>query len=456
MASTDGTNFKRSLVQFQSSLTEVEEQRLKDANLKDVEASIKKIQVKLGREKRLCNLNRIKKFLDAMKHVEDLVAIFLNVSEFVAFIWGPIKLALMVATTWANSIKQLLDVYEDIGEALSNLNFFHELIKSKEHIKQAMEDYFSHILRFHRCVLNVFSQDDWKAFFKTTLGGFRHKVEPIIQALKRRQEKLSHERLQAHAIHEGVQNSREHADGRFDTLAADLDSIKSSLASESLRLQTSAENREMKESLEDKLNISKFGSHSRLDSPEPSSSSAGDWIFHHPDFQAWEKATSSQRNVLFLNGSPGAGKTILAMKIIRYLTGKDPIHGSTVYFFFRHDDDDRKSAKSMLRAILSQLIEQDETIMRHLYEKSSRMSRSLELSRLRTLQGLAQDSVKICAKFKRTPEQGEKLAAEVAKTSKGMFLYAKVVMSNFLSMCTIKEFENEMRSSTVPEDLDQA
>lgn len=66
----------------------------------------------------------------------------------------------MVATTWTNSIKQLLDVYEDIGEALSNLAFFHTLI-NKENIKQTMEDYFSDILRFHRRVLDVFSQSGW-------------------------------------------------------------------------------------------------------------------------------------------------------------------------------------------------------------------------------------------------------------------------------------------------------
>ncbi|KAJ4329262.1 hypothetical protein N0V84_000155 [Fusarium piperis] len=222
--------------------------------------------------------------------------------------------------------------------------------------------------------------------------------------------------------------------------------------------------------------------------------------------------------------------------------GKDPTHGSTVYFFFRHNDDDRKSAKPMLRSILAQLVEQDETIMRYLYEKSATMSRNQELSRLKTLQDMTQDcltnqrsvsiildgldecaenepeaiiswfldevlpsaasrgchlrllvcgqrdgrlekllsvqpqirldtvdshqtdieeysksqAAKICARFKWRPEQGEELAAEVAKTSKGMFLYAKVVMSNLLSMCTIREFEDEMRNDMVPEDLDKA
>ncbi|WAO91963.1 NACHT domain-containing protein [Fusarium falciforme] len=457
---------------------------------------------------------------------------------------GPIKLALIAATVWADSIKQLLDAYEEIGEALSNLVFFHTLIKSNgaEHLRRALEDYFSDILRFHRCVLVVFSRPNWITFFKAAWGSFRRQVEPIIRALKLRQEKLSHERLQAHAIHQGVQDFRGHADDRFDRLEADLDRIRNALASECLKRQTSVEDQDMKEILEDKLNISKFGSRSRLDSPELSSPSAGDWIFQHPHFQAWERATSSQGNILFLNGSPGAGKTTLAMKVIRYLTGKDPIHGSTVHFLFRHDDDDRKSAKPMLRTILAQLIQQDETIMRYLYEKSAPMSSNLELSSLATLQDLTREcltsqrsvsvvldgldecaenepnsivtwfldkvlpsaasrgchlrllvcgqrdgrldqllsaqpqirldtlhshqrdieeysksrAAEICARFSQTPEQEEELATKVAKTSQGMFLYTKVVMSNFLSMDSVDEFEDEMQSDRFPEDLYKA
>ena len=152
--------------------------------------------------------------------------------------------------------------------------------------------------------------------FKAAWGGFRRQVEPIIRALKLRQEKLSHERLQAHAIHEGVRDFREYADGQFDKLGADLESIRSNLASECLRRQTSAENQDMKDLLEDKLDISSFGARNRLDSPELSSTSAGDWIFDHPAFQSWESATPSQQSVLFLNGSPGAGMSFTTIQML--------------------------------------------------------------------------------------------------------------------------------------------
>jgi hypothetical protein len=63
----------------------------------------------------------------------------------------------MVATTWGDSIRQLIDVYEEIAEAFGNLVFFRKLLQSREHLRLVLEDYFSDILRFHRCVLDVFS-----------------------------------------------------------------------------------------------------------------------------------------------------------------------------------------------------------------------------------------------------------------------------------------------------------
>lgn len=77
----------------------------------------------------------------------------------------------MAAARFQDAIGQLLDVYEEIGEALSNLAFFHTFIKSKgaEHLRQALEDYFSDILKFHQCVLKVFS---WPSMLAHLIYGF--------------------------------------------------------------------------------------------------------------------------------------------------------------------------------------------------------------------------------------------------------------------------------------------
>lgn len=81
------TSFEKSLEQFRKELSKDQLQKFDDANLKDVNNAIQKMQAELGREKKLCNFKRIGMFLRAMDDVEKLVTIFLNVHEVVAFVW---------------------------------------------------------------------------------------------------------------------------------------------------------------------------------------------------------------------------------------------------------------------------------------------------------------------------------------------------------------------------------
>lgn len=77
--------------------------------------------------------------------------------------------------------------------------------------------------------------------------------------------------------------------------------------------------------------------------------------------------------------------------MIRYLKGKGSAHGITVYCFFSHDNADKSPAKAMLRTILSQLVQQEEILLRYLYQKCSSMDKSIDLSNIKTLQDLVQD-----------------------------------------------------------------
>lgn len=78
----------------------------------------------------------------------------------------------MVATTWGDSVRQLIDVYEEITEAFGNLVFFRKLLQSREHLRPVLEDYFSDILHFHRCVLDVFSSPGLGPQLHSTCASF--------------------------------------------------------------------------------------------------------------------------------------------------------------------------------------------------------------------------------------------------------------------------------------------
>ncbi|KAF5620266.1 heterokaryon incompatibility protein het-E-1 [Fusarium sp. NRRL 52700] len=392
MSTNHQTSFEKSLDSFRRELSDDQIKQMDGVNRKTLNDTIQATQNILGRRNDLCKLTRIQRFLHAMEHIEKLVTIFLNASDFVAFVWGPIKLALMVATTWTDAIRQLIDAYEEIAEALGNLAFFHTLIQSRDHLKLVLEDYFSDILRFHRCVLDVFSRPEWKRIFKWAWGSFRREVKPILESLKRKQALLSDDKLQSHAILKEVQDSDQYAKDQFSTLQTSLEDIRSTLDSQQFQSKT-LQAQEMKSYLESRLDVSKPRSDLQLESRDPILENSGNWILSDPTFESWERGNSQDRRVLFLNGSPGSGKTTLAKTIIRHQKRKQasqsPGRSFLTYFFFKHDAADRRTTRSMLQHIIMQLVNTDETIMRFAYERLSTM----ESTELPDLKKLASDSM---------------------------------------------------------------
>ncbi|KAL3600097.1 hypothetical protein FPOAC2_04328 [Fusarium poae] len=397
MTSPQQLNLERPLDQFRRELTDAQRAEISGANRIVINHEIQKIQTKLGREKGLCRLGRMTKFLDAMEEIEKLITIFLNVSEAVAFIWGPIKLVLMLATTWTNSVKNIIDVYEEIATALDNLAVFHNLIRDNDQLKRMLEDYVSDILRFHRSILAVFSKPDWKRFFVFIWGEFRRSVKPIIESLKRKQAMLSDDKLQQHAILKTLQHSDSYAKDQFEQIHSDLGDV---LTLEQLRRQQQ-QNEEIKLSLEKKLNVSLSQTSSQLELPDTIIESSGSWILSDPRFKSWEDNKSLQQCVLFLNGCPGAGKSTLARIIIRHLNNKRSEESQSqsrsplFYFFFKHNDSDRRSTRSMLCHIITQIIHSDDAMMRFVYDKCS----TLDYLQPSLLKGLATD----CLLFQQDP-----------------------------------------------------
>lgn len=87
MATNAPTSFERSLDLFRRELSDDQIKQMNGVNHETLKDTIQATQNILGRRNDLCRLSRVQRFLQAMEHVEKLVTIFLNASDFVAFIW---------------------------------------------------------------------------------------------------------------------------------------------------------------------------------------------------------------------------------------------------------------------------------------------------------------------------------------------------------------------------------
>jgi len=80
-------SFDNALDKFRRSLTEKQRLDFQSCTLNEVQAAIEGIQARLGARWELRSMTRIQKFIEAMTQLGQVVEIFLNVNEAVAFVW---------------------------------------------------------------------------------------------------------------------------------------------------------------------------------------------------------------------------------------------------------------------------------------------------------------------------------------------------------------------------------
>lgn len=96
MNTTTKDIFEETLSYFKKRLTPKELKDFTFATLDEVRILIVRIQKDQEAVKKTMNMSRIQSFLQAMTEFGKVVECFLNVSDIIAFIWGPMKFLLQV------------------------------------------------------------------------------------------------------------------------------------------------------------------------------------------------------------------------------------------------------------------------------------------------------------------------------------------------------------------------
>jgi hypothetical protein len=91
-------SFREILSGFKKRLTQDELHDFQFATLEDVRLEMARIQDAQASRKEMMNMPRIQSFLEAMDQFGKVIEVFLNTSEFVAFVWGPLKFLLQVSS----------------------------------------------------------------------------------------------------------------------------------------------------------------------------------------------------------------------------------------------------------------------------------------------------------------------------------------------------------------------
>ncbi|OQD95723.1 hypothetical protein PENSOL_c019G09356 [Penicillium solitum] len=349
MANTYTPLFERSLEAFKKDLNKKDRDNFKFSTLEDLEQCLTQLQAKHRSQRRMQNLNRLKPFLEAMNQFGKVVEVFCNSSEIVPFLWGPVKFLLLIADTFENAFSELLDTYEYIGENLPLLLQYQELFRTNPHMIKVLSLMYEDILKFHRIAIQYFQQRLWKQLWHATWKTQQSRFSNIISGMARHR-----------ALIESQAGLVQIADSQEARRLVD-DRHNAEVQYESLRRSRTVFNWLRAPDVD--------GNQYNLTQTRAGNPGTGRWLLDNQAFKDWFDPNYPKiPPLLWLNGIPGAGKTVLASLAIeeaRKLTPKPTV----LFFYCKHGDPERNSFLALARSLLAQILEQDQNLLLYFYQE---------------------------------------------------------------------------------------
>ncbi|KAK1753778.1 hypothetical protein QBC47DRAFT_387120 [Echria macrotheca] len=341
------SGFRRALQQFKDEhLKGPESEQFQFTNLQTLKLSMKEIQDEQAAKSRMRNMNRLRKFLEGMEQYEKLIEVFLNASEFVAFVWGPLKFLLQVTRNHVKAFDALLEHYEDMGEQLEVLAHHQSLFESTEngYLNAVLEMIFRDILDFHAKALSYFRQKRWRTLFDITWNTFRTRFSEPMNNLKRHR-KL----LESYAGLTALE--------RISALSNDQ--------AEALKLQRLEARRQQQERVRAWLSPEDMMvDQERYAAERRKYSGTGAWILRRNMVMSWLDLSANVDPILWITGIPGAGKTILASTIIEEAAKQSAAKAAFVYC--KDGNRNRNNFLSIAKNILYQLSQNDDPLTEYI------------------------------------------------------------------------------------------
>ncbi|KAJ8131792.1 hypothetical protein O1611_g1828 [Lasiodiplodia mahajangana] len=371
--------FDRALTKFKASLSP---ELLRDFSICTLE-DVKKISLEIQAEqKHLSHMKRIEAFTEAMTNFGQTIEVFLNTSSLLCFIWGPFKFLLTATRNHLQTFDKLLDVYAQVAAAIAGLQVYEATFQNYSILGAVLEDYYSDILVFHQEAISLFNRPRWEIMFGSVWKTFDTKFGPILKSLENRCKLLEAEKASA-TLYEV------HALRRKIITMHDEQVQRAKEEVQRINEEVQEKHKARVSRIKDDLDPPKYEEDQEIAMDGRYNDGFGSWIIANSVFAKWSKKDRPGHDVLYVNGIPGAGKTTLMSTVIEHLeteTSNDR-KCCVAYFYFKHNEKDKRGHKSLLRAILAQLIAHDDVLSDHFIHEMSAIDRR-ELPLTETLERL--------------------------------------------------------------------
>ncbi|CAN9407282.1 unnamed protein product [Alternaria alternata] len=342
--------------ELERTVTPADSKAIRSTTLEQTRIEALYIEKQLAARQALCNMRRLDPLLEGLKHYSQVVDILCNGTPFLPWIWSPITLILKVASEYTESFQQIMKGYSKIADALNRFKTLNDVFKTEPDFQHTLAIFYADILEYHTHAYRFVRRSGWKLLFMTSWGRFQRRFNNILEDLDRHG-KLVDQAANAFSIAAMADMRHEHLEWRERS----LDKIN-----REEKVQASKEYGSILSWLKfdetEQTQIIETISDEELKYPQNFS-----WLTNDKKIKSWLQNRPEQP-LLYLQGNPGCGKSVIAAKLVRFLQ----LNASPTYRIVRHfclyTFPSSTRYDGILKSILQQLLRESDELIAHVYQ----------------------------------------------------------------------------------------
>lgn len=335
MATGEAT-VKKALDQLKSTLTPEDVRMFSNTSLEDLWREARRIEQEQGARMDLRCMRRLEPLLRSLESYASVIEVFCQGYAPMAFVWGPIKLMLLLARNYSSVMEKILQAFSDIADYLPRLDKLKATFPRDTNFNQVVGLIYSDIIEFHQRAYKFFRRKAWHIWFAFDWGLFERRFKLILRRLDSHCDLLDKEAAAAHFFEmKQLRDKHQLEEDKFERQR------QTEMAQDVFGWLSAAEDQQ-----EERL-------HQISDKRQPETCN---WILKDPQMRPWIEDDSGD-GILWMTGIPGAGKSFLCSLLVENLRTQQ--HLCTLYYFCGHQSSSGDTCAVILRTLAFQLLQQN-------------------------------------------------------------------------------------------------
>lgn len=149
---------ERAFKDLERTIAPAETRDFSSTTLDDVRKAAIEVERQLAARQSLRNTRRLEPLFKGLEHYAKVIEALANGTDYLPWIWAPIKLVLKIAADYVEAFERIIKAYAQIADALRRFQLLERSFQGKPDLYPTFAVFYADILTFHKAAYKFVSR----------------------------------------------------------------------------------------------------------------------------------------------------------------------------------------------------------------------------------------------------------------------------------------------------------